>query len=97
MSNLQPGDLCIIIESVLGVSNGTIVQCVKVMGEHSLYGTVWEVSSKQELVTEFGGKGHKVHVPAKWLKKIEPGDLDQKKDIAKLNDSKLVKELLKNV
>lgn len=77
---LQQGDLAIIIESVMGVSNGTIVQCVKTVGEHSLYGLVWEVSSKSTLMSEYGGVGNRVHVPQKWLKKIRPEDLDKTKN-----------------
>lgn len=98
MSNeLRPGDLAIIIESVLGINVGKIVQCAKVVGEHSLYGIVWEVSCKEEIVTEYGGKGNKVHVPQKWLKKIKPGDLDEKDELTKLNKSDLVKDLLKSL
>ena len=75
---LEQGCLAIIIESVLGQSVGTIVQCIKVIGEHSLYGTIWKVRSKTELMTEYGGKGQEVDVPAKWLKKINLGDLKVK-------------------
>lgn len=71
---IEQGCLAIIVESTLGHSVGKIVQCVKVMGEHSLYGTVWRVRAREELMTEYGGKGFEVDVPEKWLKKIEPGD-----------------------
>ena len=77
MSNdLSPGDLAIIIESALGVNVGRIVQCINTVGEHSLYGIVWNVRSKDPIVSEYGGHGHTVHVPQKWLKKIAPGSLD---------------------
>lgn len=54
------------------------MQCVKIVGDHSLYGTVWEVSSRDQLVTEYGGVGNKAHAPAKWLRKIKPGEFDKK-------------------
>ena len=71
-SNLEPGCLAIITESVTGAHVGVVVQCIQQVGEHSLYGTVWEVRSKTKLVTEHGGHGYVVHVPAKWLRKITP-------------------------
>lgn len=74
MGNLEPGCLAVIIESVDGHAVGKIVQCIKIVGEHSKYGIVWSVRSSQPLVTEYGGIRHEVDVPAKWLKKIEPGD-----------------------
>lgn len=95
--SFQPGDLAIVVESVLGINVGKIVQCIKVVGEHSLYGTVWEISCKEELVTEYGGKGNKAHIPQKWLKKIKPGDLDEKDELSKLNKSDLVKDLLNGI
>lgn len=73
---LDPGCLAIIIKSVEGDAVGTIVQCIKTLGVHSLHGVVWEVRSKRTLVTEYGGVGHTVHVPATWLRKINPGELD---------------------
>ena len=73
MSNLEPGCLAVIVESLDGISVGKIVQCIKVVGEHSLYGTVWHVRGRDMLVTEYGGTGNEADVPAKWLKKIEPG------------------------
>ena len=75
MNDLEPGCLAVIIESILGHSNGTIVQCVRTIGEHSLYGTVWKVRSKTDLMSEYGGKGREVDVPAKWLKKIRPDEV----------------------
>lgn len=75
MSSLEPGCLAVIIESALGQSVGTIVQCIKIQGEHSLYGTIWQVRAQGDLMTEYGGKGPTVDCAAKWLKKIEPGGL----------------------
>jgi len=74
MSNLEPGCLARIIDSVDKISVGIIVQCIKIVGNHSKYGTVWHVRSKDTLVTEYGGKGNEADVPAIWLKKIEPGE-----------------------
>jgi hypothetical protein len=71
---IEQGCLAIITESILGHSVGKIVQCVRVAGTHSLYGVVWRVRSKEELMTEYGGQGFEADVPEKWLKKIEPGD-----------------------
>lgn len=76
-SELQPGDLAIITESILGSSTGSIVQCIVIRGVHSLYGEVWQVRSQNQLVSEYGGIGNIVDVPTKWLKKIEPGSLDK--------------------
>lgn len=81
MSQIEPGCLAIIIESVLGQSVGTTVQCVKMIGEHSLYGRIWRVHSQKELVSEYGGIGNHVDVPEKWLKKIEPPKVDSKKKV----------------
>ncbi len=76
-SDLEPGCLAVIIETVTGAQVGTIVQCIKTIGEHSLYGTIWEVRSKRDLVTEYGGVGKTVHSPAKWLRKIRPDELNK--------------------
>lgn len=74
---LDPGCLAVVVKSVEGDAVGAVVQCIKTLGEHSLYGTVWEVRSTRTLVTEYGGVGHTVHVPAKWMRKINPGELDK--------------------
>ena len=79
-NELEPGCLAIIIESVFGQSVGQIVQCIRIRGQHSLYGPVWAVRSQSELVSEYGAKGHTMDVPAKWLKKISPDDLETKTD-----------------
>lgn len=78
-NELEQGCLAIIVESVVGQSVGTVVQCIRVVGEHSLYGTVWKVRSQTNLMTEYGGLGKEVDVPAKWLKKIKPGDVTNTK------------------
>jgi hypothetical protein len=75
---LSPGDLAHIIRSVDGLSVGRVVQCVQVDGVHSRYGTMWLVQAQDELVTEYGGVGHRVHLPADWLKKIMPPALPDK-------------------
>jgi hypothetical protein len=77
MNDLEPGCLAIVIESVFGQSVGAIVQCISIKGVHSLYGPVWTVRSQTELVSEYGAKGHTMDVPAKWLKKIDPGEMNK--------------------
>jgi hypothetical protein len=77
MSNgLEPGCLAVVIETVEGAQVGAIVQCVQIVGEHTVYGTMWEVRSKKQLVTEYGGVGTTAHSPAKWLRKIRPDELN---------------------
>jgi hypothetical protein len=69
------GDLATIVNSTNGpngASCGAIVQCLKVVGDHSLYGPVWRVSSRATLVSEFGGVGNTVDVPDCWLEKLTP-------------------------
>lgn len=78
MNELEPGCLAIITKSILDYSVGRIVQCIRVKGTHTLYGVVWRVRARENLVTEYGGIGTEADVPAKWLKKIQPGDLDSK-------------------
>lgn len=79
---LEPGCLAVIIESIDGHSTGAIVQCIRIIGEHPQYGTIWHCRSKETLITEYGATGNEADVPAKWLKKIEPGSdlLVTKKD-----------------
>lgn len=77
----KAGDLARIVNSTNGpngASCGAIVQCVKVVGEHSLYGPVWQVSSKSTLVSEFGGVGNTVDVPDIWLEKLVPPAIFEK-------------------
>ena len=74
---LEPGCLAVIVKSTDGASVGKIVQCIKIVGEHSLYGTIWRVYSKDTLVTEFGGVGNQADCAATWLRKIRPDDLDK--------------------
>ena len=93
----KQGDLATIIQSVDGASVGMIVQCVRYMGDHSLYGPVWRVRANNIIVTEYGGVSQEADVPDKWLKPIKPGDLEEKKDLAKLNASDSVKELLSSI
>ena len=81
MSNeLEPGCLAVITESALGINIGRIVTCVKIKGNHTLYGPVWTVYSKEQISSEYGAMGHNVDVPAKWLKKINPNDHDTSKE-----------------
>jgi len=94
---LSPGDLARIIESTDGASIGAIVQCRNVVGTHSLFGVVWRVTSRQKLATEHGGVGYEADVPAKWLKKIKPGELDLENEITHLRKSDKILDLLKNI
>lgn len=77
MSNeLESGCLAIIIESIMGINTGRIVTCIRIKGNHTLYGPVWTVYSKDPLPSEYGAMGNNVDVPAKWLRKINPNDHD---------------------
>lgn len=91
----QQGDLAIIIESVDGASVGKIVQCSYIVGDHPDYGPTWRVTSKETLVTEYGGVGNLADVPDKWLRPIRPGELDKKTETSKLSESDLIKQVLK--
>jgi hypothetical protein len=73
---LEPGCLAVITKSVEGAAVGKIVQCIKIVGEHSLHGIIWEIRARDTLVTEYGGVGNTAHSPASWLRKINPGELD---------------------
>ena len=97
MSNFAPGDLARVIESLDGACVGIVVQLREYRGEHSLYGSMWRCSSRENIVTEFGSRGNEADFPAKWLKKIEPGDLDLVKEVEHLRKSDKIVELLKNV
>lgn len=77
---LSPGDLAVIVQSVMGVSVGKIVQCVDQVGYHSQFGAVWNVRSRDKIVTEYGGHGNSAHVPEIWLRKIKPGELEKQTD-----------------
>lgn len=70
---LEPGCLAVIIESLDGHSTGMVVQCITIKGVHPEFGTVWHVRCRDKLITEYGGVGNEADVPAKWLRKIEPG------------------------
>jgi hypothetical protein len=84
LSNLAPGDLAEIIRSLDGHCTGKIIECVRIEYiDHPEYGTIWLVQSpSDDLVTEYGGVGNNVHVPASWLRKI-PKDKtkDKTKDV----------------
>lgn len=97
MSNFAPGDLARVIESIDGASVGIVVQLREMVGEHSLYGPIWRCTSKETIVSEHGGIGHEADFAAKWLKKINPGDLDLQREIEHLRKSDKIVELLKNV
>ena len=75
---LSPGDLAHIIKSVDGISVGRSVQCDFIVGTHSQHGIIWQVSSKDDLVSEYGAVGKTMHCPQDWLKKIMPPELPLK-------------------
>ena len=75
---LVPGDLCHIIKSIDGISVGRTVQCIQIDGTHTEHGIIWLVSSTEDLVSEYGAIGKKMHVPSDWLKKILPPGLHNK-------------------
>lgn len=75
---LAPGDLAIIVESAMGINIGKIVQLKHLdMPPHSLYGNIWMCSTKEEMSDEWGNLRSNIQIPAKWLKKIEPGSLNK--------------------
>jgi hypothetical protein len=79
MSNaLEPGDLAEIIKSLDGHCTGKIIECVRIEYiDHPEYGTIWLVQSpSDDLITEYGGVGNNVHVPASWLRKIPKDKTD---------------------
>lgn len=78
---LAPGDLAIIIKSIDSMSIGKIVECVKIDGTHSLYGTIWLIRSpRADLVSEYGGVGHTAHAAQDWLRKIPSDPLPEETD-----------------
>lgn len=85
---LKPGDLAIIIKSRDGISIGKIVECVQIdFVGHPDFGTIWLVkSSRQDLVTEYGGVGDNFHVPADWLRKIPSDPLPDNEELFSLED-----------
>jgi len=71
---IKRGDLADIVEGALGVQGPNIGKRVTVgylMGQHSLYGNIWQVSG-ENLMTEFGAIGPNVQCAQSWLKKVEP-------------------------
>jgi len=88
MSNsLESGDLAEIIKSLDGHCTGKIVTCIQVeFINHPEHGTIWLVQSgAEDLVTEYGGVGDNVHVPAAWLRKI-PKETPPEKEVVLEND-----------
>lgn len=75
----EKGGLSRIIKSVDGLSVGKIVQCFTVDGEHSKHGVIWLVASKEDLISEYGVVGNRMHLPDDWMVPIKPGELDASK------------------
>jgi hypothetical protein len=82
MRNKQ-GGLSRVIKSIDGAAVGKIVQCISYDGDHSKYGPIWKVRSKDIIVTEFGGAGNEAHIPDDWMVPIKPGELDNVTDKTK--------------
>ena len=72
----EKGGLSRIIKSVDGISVGKIVQCLTVDGEHTKHGVIWLVASRENLVSEYGVVGNRMHLPDDWMVPIKPGELD---------------------
>lgn len=53
---------------------GLVVTCDSLMGEHSVHGPIWNVSTPgpREIVTEFGAKGLIGQMADEWLRPIPP-------------------------
>lgn len=83
---LAPGDLAVIVESVMGINIGKIVQ-VKYLDHppHSLYGDIWMCGTVTPMPDEWGNMRDNIQLPAKWLKKIEPPPLHTKEKEVELN------------
>lgn len=75
----EKGGLSRIIKSVDGLSVGKIVQCLTVDGEHSKHGVIWLVASKEDLISEYGVVGNRMHLPDDWMVPIKPGELNTNK------------------
>jgi hypothetical protein len=75
--NCTAGDLAVIIKSSLNAQVGRIVQCVKLDGSHSLFGPMWIIRSKENLMTDIGTLPDTCHQPDAWLRPIKPGELDK--------------------
>jgi hypothetical protein len=90
MAELAPGDLAIIIQSMMGANVGKIVQCRHLdMPGHSVYGNIWMCSCKEPMMDEWGNMKSNIQIPAIWLKKIEPPPLNDK-----ANEKVLIKKIL---
>jgi hypothetical protein len=77
---LAPGDLAIIIKSINNRSIGKIVECIKVDGEHSLYGIMWLVKSNSHMTSSTGERLLELHCAQDWLKKIPNDPLSDDED-----------------
>lgn len=74
MTNLKPGDLAEVIDSIDGASVGQVVTVLSFEGEHSKFGRIWRCQSQQTLVTEYGGVGNIADFAEDWLHKIDDPD-----------------------
>lgn len=85
--SLEPGDLAIIIKSVDGHSTGKIVECVQLdFLNHPEHGNIWLVkSTRDDLISEYGGISDTVHVPQDWLRKIPKDPLPDDEEVLNLD------------
>lgn len=73
----KPGSLAYISTSPLGLNQGRVVECVRIVGTHSEFGPVWRVQSKgKQLVTDMGIVCIACDVPDAWLTPINDADPD---------------------
>ena len=86
-SKLEPGDLAIVIKSLDGHTTGKIVECVQIdYINHPEYGVIWLVkSSRDDLISEYGGVSDTVHIPQDWLMKIPKDPLPEEEDVLELD------------
>lgn len=79
--SLKPGDLAIVIKSMTGKMDGSIVTCISMDGEHSLYGRIWLIENGRPISVVGGDVTRRAHVPEKWLKKIPSDPLPDEEDV----------------
>lgn len=92
MNNLEPGDLAIVIKSLDGHTTGKIVECIQIdYLNHPQYGTIWLVkSSREDLISEYGGISDTIHVPKDWLIKIPKDPLPDEEDDLEIKRGDLI-------
>lgn len=89
----KQGDLAIVECGAMGADSpniGLTVECVSIVGVHSVHGPIWNVSTPgpREIVSEFGAKGLIGQMADEWLRPIPKDELrpDPKKIDAPVRD-----------